>query len=170
MGVTIHYSGHLREPLAYGLLIGEVQDFAEQQSWPHRLISKSGATLERWDQTGREWTVRGDTRGIELLPHDWCEPLTLEFDREHFVQDFTKTQYAPPEIHVAIVELFQHLAPFFRDLDVSDEGEYWESGDLDRLRDMFDECFQALHDALAENPEARGPIRLEGGRIADIIE
>jgi hypothetical protein len=108
-------------------------DFAEQHGWPHRLVSRRGVTLNRWDYSDHEWTVTGDTRGIELFPHDDCEPLTFEFEREDFVQDHTKTQYAPAEIHVAIIELFRRVAPFFADFSVSDEGDYWETSDPGRL-------------------------------------
>ena len=170
MGVTIHYSGHLKKPSAYPLLLGELQDFAEQNGWTHRPVSKQGVTLKRCDDNDREWTVTGDTRGIELRPHDDCEPLTFEFDADHFLQDYVKTQYAPPEVHVAVTELFRHVAPFFDDLDVFDEGEYWNSRDLDRLKQLFNGCFQALDTALAERPWARGPVHLNSGRIADIIE
>ena len=170
MGVTIHYSGHLKEPSAYLLLLDALQDFAGQHGWSHRPISQQGVTLNRWDDSDREWTVTGDTRGIELRLHDDCEPVAFEFDADHFMQDHVKTQYAPPEIHISITELFRHLLPFFSDLDVFDEGEYWESRDPDRLNELFNDCFQALHAALAENPNARGPVHIGEGRIADIIE
>lgn len=170
MGVTIHYAGHLKEPAAFSLLMDELRDFAEQHGWLHRSVAQIGVTLNRWDDAGREWTVTGDTRGIELLPHEDCEPLTFEFDHDDFVQDHTKTQYAPPGIHVAVIELFRRLAPFFAELSVDDEGEYWNTSDPKRLDELLQECFQALDAALVERPKARGPVRLRNGRIADVVE
>jgi hypothetical protein len=58
----------------------------------------------------------------------------LEFDEILFAQGYTKTQFAPADTHVKVVELLRSLQAFFIDLKVYDEGEYWETGDLSRLK------------------------------------
>jgi len=50
-----------------------------------------------------------------------------------------KTQFASPEVHVWIVGLLKYLKKrYIADLQVSDEGEYWETGDIRVLREKMD--------------------------------
>ena len=50
-----------------------------------------------------------------------------------------KTQFASPEVHVWIVGLLKYVKKrYISDLEVSDEGEYWETGDIRILRDKMD--------------------------------
>jgi len=50
-----------------------------------------------------------------------------------------KTQFASPEIHVWIVGLLKYLKKrYISDLQVSDEGEYWETGDIRILKEKMD--------------------------------
>jgi hypothetical protein len=47
---------------------------------------------------------------------------------------FTKTQFGPVEGHLALVEMLTALKrEFVHDLEVSDEGGYWETRDLAEL-------------------------------------
>jgi len=80
-----------------------------------------------------------------------------------------KTQFAPVDIHLAVIELLKLIEPCFSDLTVVDEGEYFESGDVDRLLAHLDNCFQTMEQFLAEHPSARGPVRRSDGRILDIV-
>src|SRR5262249_26471344 len=108
-------------------------------------------------------------RGLLLQPHQNCDPLRLEFDSNLFLQEFCKTQYAPIEVHVQIVNLLRHLEPEFSGLRVDDEGEYWSSSDLPTLRRHLDACFLALDKHLESNPNMIGPVRGPDGRILDLV-
>jgi hypothetical protein len=63
---------------------------------------------------------------------------------------FVKTQFGPVEGHVALVELLAALKrEFFADLEVQDEGGYWETRDLPDLAAKMKHV-QAAIDGLAE--------------------
>lgn len=73
-------------------------------------------------------------------------PETKEEERYLYML-FTKTQYAGIEIHKLIVHLFKYLErKYLLDLQVSDEGEYWETGDEKILEEAF-----KRYTALVEN-------------------
>src|SRR5438067_39966 len=67
-----------------------------------------------------------------------------------------KTQFGPLEGHVALIEMFTALkSEFLPDLEVSDEGGYWETRDLAELarRQSF---LQKAIDGLAEGLQRHG--------------
>jgi hypothetical protein len=117
----------------------------------------------------REHDYTGPTRGIVLYPHKNSEPLRLEFDRDLFMQDYTKTQFAPIEVHVKMIRLLKEIAPQFVELVVEDEGEYWDTEDVDALARNLETCFRAMRVLLSSNPDLQGPVHLPSGRIADVV-
>ena len=74
----------------------------------------------------------GPVYGIKLNPHPYCEPLTLEFDASLFCQDYTKTQFAGPDIHIALIDLIEELKPHFVEFVVLDESGYLPNFDKER--------------------------------------
>jgi hypothetical protein len=69
---------------------------------------------------------------------------------------FVKTQFGPLEGHVALIEIFAALKrEFIPDLEVSDEGGYWETRDLARLSKNFTTLQKAI-DGMAEGLRAHG--------------
>jgi hypothetical protein len=133
MGVTLHYEGQVRDPRCCEQLLATAQAFAERQGWRAEAIRRAHTTLTRKIR-GEQQVYAGPTAGVTLFAHQQAEPLRLELDRDLYLQGWTKTQFAPPEVHVQMVALLRMLQPFFRELIVRDEGEYWETADLDRLR------------------------------------
>jgi len=95
--------------------------------------------------------------------------VRLEFDEDLYVQEYTKTQFAGPEIHIAVVTLLRTLEPLFEKLGVIDESEYWETGDAQNLQAQFDRCNEAIAEELAKDPEAKYKLKLPDGRIIDIM-
>ncbi len=80
-----------------------------------------------------------DSISLLVSPEGWLVPLheISAAEEEAFSGPPTcwvKTQFGSLEGHVALVELLRFLKrEFFPDLQVQDEGEYWESRDLKRL-------------------------------------
>jgi hypothetical protein len=135
MGVTIHFEGKLKSQQDYDSLLELTHRFIEDQNWPWKPIQEELTTLSRfYEDEDRDYV--GPTKGIEMQPHADSEALRLEFDQDLFVQHFCKTQFAPIEVHVKVVELLYILKPLFEFLDVEDEGEYFESGDLSLLASL----------------------------------
>jgi hypothetical protein len=51
----------------------------------------------------------------------------------------TKTQFAPIDVHIAIVKLMKYLQQkYIENLKVTDEGSYWDTGDADLLKKKMD--------------------------------
>lgn len=58
--------------------------------------------------------------------------------REFAYSQFVKTQFAGPEVHIALIKLFKYLsAKYFDFFEVRDEADYWESMDKEILLGKF---------------------------------
>jgi hypothetical protein len=72
---------------------------------------------------------------------------------------FVKTQFGPVEGHVALIEMLRALKrEFLPDLEVSDDGRYWEKHDLAelvRLRALTQEAIDGLADGLRRHGLSR---------------
>ena len=175
MGLTIHYQGQLLSESAYESFIAAVTAFAADREWPAHPIAEPSRRLTRIlqpEDPGEpefEEIYTGPTRGIYLLPHPDCEPLTFEFDRDLFMQDWTKTQFAGPTTHAAIVELFRETEQFFEMLDVQDEADFWETNDREALAQSFAESRAAIDEAAAESPGSLIAVLTPSGRILDVL-
>ena len=115
-------------------------------------------------------------KGIhDLTPEADAESLSFFFDREGNLRSrwtmvsildgtlkpedawvSVKTQFASPEVHAWIIGLLKYLKKrYMSDLQVSDEGEYWETGDIRILRekmDLIDEKIEQLASQLSSVP------------------
>ena len=141
MGVTIHYRGRLAD-------LARIEDFED------RLVDCAldmGGLVQiwrNWADDNPERMVRGVILGLApgqestsllISPEGWLIGLTDIKDAEDGRLEeppwcFTKTQFGPVEGHVALVELLVALKrEFLPDLEVSDEGGYWETHDLGEL-------------------------------------
>jgi hypothetical protein len=91
-----------------------------------------------------------ELNGISLGLHAGAEDLMLFFDSDGTLRNPAllvagedpevtqlcqiKTQFAPPDVHIAVVDLLRDLGQrFFEALHVDDEGQYWETGNRDLL-------------------------------------
>jgi hypothetical protein len=148
VGVTIHWQGTLLGAEAYTALIKAVCTFAEVRGWPtHDIERKVRQSLRVIDEQIVEY--QGHTFGVFVRPDPNCEPTTFEFDQELFTQQSCKTQFAGPKIHIAVIELLRTIEPYFREMEVVDEGEYWDSSDEAKLR-----AHLALVDSALDDLEA----------------
>ena len=118
----------------------------------------------------KEWDYEGPVKGIKIQPSENTDPLWLEFDENYCIQDFCKTQFADIEIHIKLIDFFKRLDEHFATFTIIDEGEYLETGDIEHLQKMFDDCFDAMDEALKENNKLIGPLRMEDGRIIDLMK
>jgi len=175
MGVSLHYQGGLGAGVSLPELIEELEDIALSKGWQaHRIeLDAENPVFE----------------GVILDPDDKTESLAFLFDREGRLRNLVdlvcgqfepdprcsyfvsaKTQYGEIRTHLWIVGLLRYLkSKYLPDLEVSDEGGYWESGDvaeLDRRREFLNEKMAELMAGLSEIP-ARGKTPSE---LADEIE
>ena len=141
MGITIAYRGRLAD-------CTRIEDFED------RLVDcalEMGAQVQiwrSWADDNPERMVRGVILGLApghestsllLSPEGWLIGLTDIQDAEEGRLTeppwcFVKTQFGPVEGHVAIVEMLAALRrEFLPDLEVSDDGGYWETRDVAEL-------------------------------------
>ncbi len=163
MGITIHYHGKLANPRALDALLDDARLFCRARGWEWQDIDdRVIGTVERWmreESKGEQVVTRNfpidDTlRGIIVNPHPESEGVWLIFngagelcsympqnESDHYWENkflFTKTQFAPIENHIAVCELLEMIRDkHFPTLEVSDEGEYWQTKDRARLEQQF---------------------------------
>lgn len=163
MGVTIHYRGSIAD-------LDRVEDFED------RMIDLSlalGGDCRVWRSAGDEYPeriVRGvildvapgqESTSLLISPEGWLIGLIDMEDAERGKLTekpwcFVKTQFGSVEGHVAVVELLSAIKrEFMPDLEVSDEGEYWDRRDVGTLHQkmaFLNRAIGAFRDALEQNP------------------
>ena len=170
MGITIHYHGRLDDPLRIDDALAIIRAWCVDHEWPCRWLEFEVKGPHTALADGEERVIELNTRwrGWTIQPHPECESLLLAFDdaarlmmcfdaadgeRVVTYSLFVKTQFAPPQVHIEICELLHRLQSEFarQGLVVSDEGEYFETGDEDRLielRGIVEQGMDVLEDAL----------------------
>jgi hypothetical protein len=150
MGVTIHYKGKLNSADNIDSFCEEMEDIAKSMGWKNTVIDKFNTN----DKT--------PVKGVIIKPHEKSESLQLitdqqgnlrnvfafEFageDSELTYMNFIKTQFAPVEIHVAVIKLLKYIQQkYISNLDVYDEGDYWQTGDEKILKGKIDFLNKAM--------------------------
>ena len=141
MGVSIHYRGSISD-------LDCVEDFENRAL---DLTLDFGGMARIWrssaDKEPRRM-IRGiilnlfpgqETTSLLIAPEGWIINLSQVEDAESGLLTeppwcFVKTQFGPIEGHVALVEMLDVLKKeFFHNLEVRDEGEYWETRNLTTL-------------------------------------
>lgn len=174
MGLTLHYNASIRDKALIPKLIEEVEDICQSMNWQHKIrddVMEVGAAHLPFEP------VPGDPKplhlqGITFTPPG-CETVSLLFapsgritsyinliaadaypDPEMVYSVHVKTQFAGPDLHVALVMLLKHLEKkYLKDMEVFDEGDYWNTMDKAVLQHHFDNhtaLINAFRSALEE--------------------
>jgi len=145
MGLSIHYSGTIKNiSLVYDLII-EIADICNAFDWKYHVIEKPNEF---------------DLHGIIFSPPA-CEPLMFtflpngrmcsfinlqhrdiydgaEFKKSLIYTSSTKTQFAGADAHIALIKLIRYLSEkYFKKFKLIDEGMYWETNDESISRKQF---------------------------------
>ena len=159
MGVTIHFSGTIKEP-------NDPRLEAIVMKWAPRWRCE---VIQVKDQRDGMFQVRnnevvkynGLLNGFILNPHPDSEPVAILYGEDGFMCRSCKTQFAGTDVHVEVVEFLRDLSPLFNGWEVKDEGGYWETSDrkeLDRRMDFLSDRIDALAQNLPEG-SLEGPDR-----------
>ncbi|MGM0620754.1 MAG: hypothetical protein ACQETJ_06905 [Bacteroidota bacterium] len=175
MGISIHYKGKLDSPKLVKSFCEEVQDIAQSMEWEFTVI-------------GPELKDKNGLKGLIIKPHEKAELLQFAFDKKGYLRNallleyenindnytffnHIKTQFAPIEIHVAVIKLLKYLKEkYMHNLEVNDEGLFWETGDIDILKEktyFLAKAINDLGDVLDSIPFEKGD---NAESIADKIE
>ena len=163
MGVSIHYRGRLDNSDQVYQLIEEIKDIAEINAWSYATLDQDwnkqpDARLE--SASGPGITIVGSCglKGIHIQPDPKSEALWLYFNAEGVITTpfsvalsaaegypmnenwvSTKTQFAGVDIHITFINLLKYIKKkYVPDLEVKDEGRYWESENREVLQKEFD--------------------------------
>jgi hypothetical protein len=162
VGVSIHYRGRLNDATLLPALSEELDDIADAMGWHSTRLdddwTKPANAQLVGNSNGGQINGHLGLKGIQITPRPKGESLSFFFDREGALRSpmstvlilegtlkpehawmSIKTQFLSPEIHIWIIGLLKYLKKrYISDLEVSDEGMYWETDDINVLRDKMD--------------------------------
>jgi hypothetical protein len=146
-GVTLHYRGTVRSESDVNAIVSKTVEFAKARSWA--------------------FEKRSD--GVVVRPHAWCEPVALLFEGRVLSENWVKTQFAGPDVHIGVVDLFRLLEPRFEQLSISDEGEYWETSNRENLLLRMQSDGLMMIRLQEREPGSTGPYVVANGRVLDVV-
>lgn len=175
MGITIHYHGTMADMSRMEELEDRVLDMALE-------VGGTARIWRSWPDDNPQRVIRGmilnlapgqESFSLLVSPEGWLIPLhEIEAAEKGELTEppycWVKTQFGSVEGHVIVVQLLKYLkGEFFPDLEVSDEGEYWETGDAKLLAgkmSFLGEMINQLADKLRKYP-----LSLEAAEDPDIL-
>ena len=196
MGVSIHYRGRVADIRNIKTICDKLAVIADKMNWRYTRLD------EDWSQSADlriEVTEQGSQinghlplKGIILTLNPKCEALQFFFDSNGNLRDpismvnisegtlkpeevwiSVKTQYAGPETHIWIIVLLKYLKKLhLPDLEVQDEGAYWETGNPEILKEKMDLVSEKIAAVSAElSRVTKGHIEsFSANELASMIE
>lgn len=176
MGVTIHYRGNINNKKSIDQFIVEVSDICQSMDWKYDVLDEdwsipSSLEIDHQEE-GVGLTGHAGLKGVSFVPHEDCEPVRLTFDAKGQLNSvmniafgvpnpdngapwlFSKTQFAGAEVHISIIKLLKYInKKYVSDLEVRDEGDYWNTGDATTVSNRMNMISNAM-DALEEGLQA----------------
>lgn len=174
MGITIHYNGRIRETADIDKLSLQLEFAARELGWEFERIDErllgtaDHLQLETGEDALGEYTTAVENihplddrwRGVLIFPPE-CEAITIAFNRAgelmnyiplndtgHYFASpfvFTKTQFSAPDTHIAVCDMLRLVTPYMAEWEVTDEGEYWQSQNRDRLAQLMGFLNDMIH-------------------------
>lgn len=154
MGLTIYYSGKLRNAGQLPDLTDEVAEVCRVQDWkidfyfPTPEIPISGITFTPKGSEPVWMTFSSNGTLLNITHYTIMQDFPPELQGTSVPIVFTKTQYAGVDAHMKVIHLLRYLSQkYFESFDLQDEGEYWETQDESVLRKNFriyDACINVM--------------------------
>ena len=162
MGLSIHYGGKFNKNAILSDLITEVKEIAEIFKWDYKIYQEAFPVDNNETQS-----YDGKVYGISFTPPE-CETISICFLSNYRMSsnvhlkfyghsenqpesDFlymisAKTQFSGTVIHKTIIELFRYLnnKNYFKQFNLTDEGEYWETRNEKLLEQKFKEIGELI--------------------------
>lgn len=169
MGITIHYRGRVNPQLPVKQFYIYAGLICKEKHWSVTdLIETDGAAVLNDAEEDIPYTGKLNTFCITL--HEHCEPMLFQITSDGYFKNWCKTQFAPLEYHMGIVDFFSQVKIKLSELVIQDEGGYWESRDAEALEERVIKCFLEMQKSKDEDPSYYGPVKSENGRITDLMK
>jgi hypothetical protein len=106
--------------------------FAESAALTRTLTSSKSAGGKKGKKKGKKGAPAGAPRiEVAALPADAGSPSFMEQGMRY---NWTKTQFAGPDVHIAVCDLLRHVKERYApDLHVKDDSGYFVDGDREKL-------------------------------------
>lgn len=201
MGLTIHYAARLKDLDLLPQFVTEVEDICNTLGWKNRRVDDifemedKNYTFDPPLYDSQNVHLQGimftppecETAFFVFLKSRWtCSHINLmcasEYAKIEKHEEFkdlpkltymihTKTQYAGPDTHVALVSLFKYLEKkYFSEMHVSDEGDYWNTLDKNVLQQHFDEYTELINSVKGALENENWEVTDNPFQLADKIE
>ncbi len=168
MGVTIHFEGKLKSESSYDQILVMAKEYANSLNSEIIILDSPNKILKRV-RNNKIWDYEGSVKGIQLQPNANSDPLVMQFDKNLYLQDFCKTQFAGIDTHISIIQFLRNIDFLFESLTIIDEGKYFETKSIEILNSKFDNFYIEFEKIKEEEPEYSGPYRVDG-RIIDLLK
>jgi len=196
MGVSIHYRGRVADVRKIKTICDKLAVIVDKMNWRYTRLdegwSQSADSTIEVTEHGSQINGHLPLKGIILTLNPKCEALQFFFDSNGNLRDpismviisegtlkpedswiSVKTQYAGPETHIWIIVLLKYLKKLhLPDLEVQDEGAYWETGNPEILKEKMDLVSEKIAAVSAElSRVTKGHIEnFSADELASVIE
>jgi hypothetical protein len=152
MGLSIHYSGNIKEEKLIAPMVAELEDICKSMGWEYHVWQQKEFTPVNNDIdytpeyfNGISFNVKGcEMISLCFLPNKRMSSLInlmakdVYDDVEWIYSVSVKTQFAGPDAHIAIIKLLRYINNKYLDnFKMDDEGYYWETNDEQKLLSQF---------------------------------
>lgn len=158
MGISIHYSGEVRDQKMISSLTEEVKDICKSLDWESHTFNYpkiKGVCFAPNKSEPIFLTFNNEGRMLSPLALDSIN-TQYGLPKEIYYTTSTKTQFAGVWAHIAIIRLLKYLdKKYLKNFVVSDEGNYWETGNEKIVTEQFRKITVAMdifEEALKESP------------------
>jgi hypothetical protein len=169
MGLSIHYSGYIKDTALINQLVAELEDICKTFNWNYNILHDEvidGILFSPPESEPVHFTFNKEGRLLpvtSVILKDMYE--SNEVERELMFTAFTKTQFAGPDVHKAIIKLIRYISQkYFSTFNLTDESYYWETNDeqimLERFKvynvmiDVFCEALEGMEAIPGETPKS----------------
>jgi hypothetical protein len=165
MGLSIHYSGKIKDATLIAPLVEEVQDVCTILKWNYHLYDDENVKGMSFSPPECEPVF------LTFLNNELCSPILLQYNISPATTISVKTQYAGIEMHKALIKLMRHLKEiYFQEFELSDEGGYWDNLDEEKLNQQFKKYNYLLHKVTEHLKDFKGDENDTAESLADRLE
>jgi hypothetical protein len=158
MSLSFHYSGTIKNTKLIETLALEIQDICIDMQWKHKMVIIDGI-CEGITFTPTECETIFfifDENGRMINPMWIADILHNERARKYAYGNACKTQFGGAAIHICIMKLLEYLNTKYElQLNITDEGQYWETKDEDifiKNFDRYESLLKEVEDVLSGKP------------------